>query len=230
MLRERLDHVIGAERGRLIIGSAHAEKGRLARQRQSAGFGLHHAAGILGIFFERVKVNAPHGVLHVKLILKTVGDRFRVADDEQVIRHNIRINRAGAGAQPRQEFVLGFAGAIAIRADVFVVTRAGLLLAMGQQFAQRFLDGRVGVVRHDDAPAGLRQVLRVHALLDGPMRLASLLEFIQQPFVNFFPGDDRGEVIRRHRRQIVIAGRSVDAVKVKFIGHGFSPPIMPTAA
>jgi hypothetical protein len=98
--------LVGAEVGRRVVGVPHAEEGGPTGQGQAAALGLDHAARVTGVLLRRVEVDAAHRVLHVELILDPVGDRLRVADDQQVVGHVVRVGRAGARAVAGEEFLL----------------------------------------------------------------------------------------------------------------------------
>jgi hypothetical protein len=126
---------------------------------------------------------------------------------------------------------LGLAGSIAVITRIDAKALAGLALAQRQQRAQGLADGGVGVLREDDAPAGLGEVLRVDALADAEVLgvlVALLVAQLAQVLKPSLAADEAGEVRGRHRRQGVVAGVAVDAVEVEQVvvaglrvaGHG----------
>jgi hypothetical protein len=74
---------------------------------------------------------------------------------------------------------------------------------MLQQLAQRFADGRVGVMGKDNPPTSLREILGVYAFLDAEVRLGGLtappLQLVQVLFIQFFALSDLRDILRRHR-------------------------------
>lgn len=121
---------------------------------------------------------------------------------------------------------LGLAGSIAVITRIDAKALAGLALAQRQQRAQGLADGGVGVLREDDAPAGLGQVLGIDALADAEVLgvfVALLVAQLGQVLGAGLAADQAGQVRGRHRRQGVVAGVAVDAVEVEKVvaGEGF---------
>src|SRR4051812_22723959 len=93
----------GAELSGAVVGILNSEEGGAPGAGWGGGFGRHDALGVAAVLVGRVEVNAADGVLDVELVLKAVGDRLRVADDQQVVGHLLRVGRAGSGAMAGEE-------------------------------------------------------------------------------------------------------------------------------
>jgi hypothetical protein len=154
-----------------------------------------------------------HGVLDVELMLEMEGDALRSADEKQVVRQPVWIDGTGRRAAGRQEILLAHSLAIAFRAAQLLVqvleALSSLRLAMPQQRRQGLADLGTFVLVKDDAPAGLRQVLRIDS---GHERLLAALRQLAESF------DD---LVRGHGWIEVLAGAAVDAVEDEPIAVGF---------
>ena len=138
----------------------------------------------------------------------------------------------------RQEVGLGLAGAVGVGAGVFLVEALVDLLGLGftvpEQLAQGRLEGGDLVLileGEDDAPAGLAQVLGIHAFLGAKVLLGDPLvpefQLLDLGLVQCFVLCDLGDDVGRLRLQQVLACRAVDAVEVeKFTRHGRSPCLL----
>jgi hypothetical protein len=67
----------------------------------------HDAAGVAGILVRALEVETADRVLNVELVLEGIWDGLGVADDEQVVRHLIRVGRSGADTVAGQELAFG---------------------------------------------------------------------------------------------------------------------------
>ena len=134
---QRLDQVLGAETGGCIPFVSDAEERSLSGQRprlacKLARLGGHDGLRIAGVAVERVRPvepEAPHGVLHVELILEPKRDRLGAGEDQQVVRCPGRIHWPRLAARSTQPAVLGVAGKEGQFAAVLPVAVARLLLA-----------------------------------------------------------------------------------------------------
>src|SRR5215510_14680519 len=106
LLGQWRDQLISAQLRRLVAAIAHDEEHRSAGQRELTRLGHHHTARVLGILLYSVEMNAAHGVLHIELILKAIGDGLGVADEEQIIGHLLWVGWPRACAVARQERLL----------------------------------------------------------------------------------------------------------------------------
>jgi hypothetical protein len=161
----------------LKYSSAEPTEGGAAGQGEGAGLGLDDAAGVAGKGLQvRLAVllepEPADGVLDVELVLELPGDGLGAADQQEVIRHLVRVGgHAGGGAGAGEEGALGLlrvadpvAEVAGVLPGVALALAGGLGPAVLEQLFQGVLDGGVGVVGEDHAPAGRRQVLGVDAL------------------------------------------------------------------
>ena len=177
---ERLDELFGGELGRVIARVGDAEKGGAARQLDTILFCGVDAGRVVGVFLQRIEMEAADRILDVELVLELVGDGIGAADDQQVVGNLVGIGRARAGAVSSQEAPLGvLVATVAVRAFVEPEVVPRLLFAECDQVRQSFLDGRVGVVGEDHAPAGLIQLLGVDPFLDAQVFFG--LRFVAGP-------------------------------------------------
>ena len=216
---ERLDELFGGELGRVIARVGDAEKGGAARQLDTILFCGVDAGRVVGVFLQRVEMDAADRILDVELVLESVGDGIGAADDQQVVGNLVGIGRARAGAMTGQEAGLGVLGAaVAVRAFVELEVTPGLVFAERDEVGQGLLDRRVGVVGEDDPPAGLIQLLGVDPFLDAQCFFGLLVvpeaELVQVLRLRFAP-NERRQLGPRHGRQAVVAGGAVDAVEVE---------------
>ncbi len=130
------------------------------------------AAGVAGVLLGGGEVQAPHGVLHVQLVLEGPGDRLRPPHQQQVVGHPAGVGRARSRPVAGQEGSLALPRAVAVRAGelavVALVCGPGLGLAVGQQLPQGLPHGGVGVVGEDHPPPRLGQVPGVDPLRRPP--------------------------------------------------------------
>jgi hypothetical protein len=210
--------VIGTQAGRLVVGVAHPEEGRLPPT--GLPLGGDQAAGVVLVRLCPVQIQAADRVDEVEHVLEAEWDRLRVADQQQVIGHSLRVGGLpGHDLVADQEVHDRLAGLVAVRAPVLPVVallyRGRLPAAMLQQRQQRFPDGRVGAVGEDDAPAGLAHIRRV-GVDDGEEapcdRLVAALELTTVLRVQLLsPGQRRADG-RAERGQQIAAGGTVHAV------------------
>ena len=121
-----------------------------------------------------------------------------------------------------QEALFRFAGAVALVAAIFgvimLVQLGGLAASVFQQLAQRRMDGRIGIVGEDYAPASLGQILGIDAFdhavvaaLGGAlMPPAQLLEALG---ILRLTANDLAKLRCGHGWQQILAARAVDAVE-----------------
>ena len=212
----------------------HAEEAGPPRQGHLAGFGQHHAAGVLRVLLQRVEMDAPHRILHVELILEAIRDRLRVAGDQQVVGDLVGVGWPRPDALARQPRGLRLVRAEGLVAGILVIMVAGLAAAQIQQLLERVHDGRRAVavvLGEEDAPAGFGQLCGIDVVLDAqeahglppgaPRQLGLVLRragALDKALSQFFRG---------LRPQQICAGRAVDAVEVeKFTRHGISPVLL----
>jgi len=115
-----------------------------------------------------------------------------------------------------QELALRFARPVAFGARIQVKELAGLPPTQLNQFAERFLDGRVGVMGKNDAPACLAEVCGIDALFDAKMLFGLLLismAQLSQIFRRLFALDEGDQLLRLQRRQIILAPIAIDAIE-----------------
>ena len=214
--RDRRHQALAAHPGGGVAGVLDAEEAHPTRQIDPTGFRGHDARGVMSVVLDAIEREPAHRVLHVELGLEAERHRFRAADQEQVVGHLRRIGRSRSGTVAGEELRLRLVGPKAVRLFVHLEQVAGLLAAQREQRRERLADRRIGVVGEDDSPTGLVQPLGVHPLLDAEV-LAVLL-FVAEAQLGEVLGlllaaQKTTQVLRRHRRQAVAAGGTVDTVE-----------------
>src|ERR1041385_4460659 len=93
------------------------------------------------------KVDSPHCILHIELILEGKRDRFWAADDKQIVRHPqcavllSGSSRARTASITLEKFSFRFPGfCTAFCPDIFLIDFTSLCLAMIKERFERFLD------------------------------------------------------------------------------------------
>ena len=214
LLRQGFDQELRAHARGAVVAVADAEEG-CARRQAKAALCLADTLGVAGVVIDLVEVDAPDGVLDIQLVLEAVGDGDRVADDEQVVGHLIGVGGSGSHAVSFQELVLALTGAIAIGAGEDLEARTSLFFAQGEQRRQGFLQGRVGVVGEDGAPASGAQVAGVG--FDAGVRILdvelALFQLVDGRAVERLPLRQGGYLARGHLREEIAAGGGVQAVE-----------------
>ena len=180
LFAEWCHEVLGAQLRGGVVGIPNAEEHRRAGDPHLPLLGANHAAGVVGILFEGVEVDASDGELQVKLVLRRVRDLLGAGDQQQVKRNpQFRIDRLRVidvqSLHERRGVVLGTKAPgtgeflVELRID-----SGRLFLPPLEQFTQclppRVGFGGVGPGGEDDSPANLREVGSVQARHGGEDR------------------------------------------------------------
>jgi hypothetical protein len=148
---ERGDQRGRARLGRVVVGVGDREERQPAVEREGLRLGSDDAAGVMRVLLDGVEADPPDRILDADLRLEAERDLLRVADEQQVIGHLLRIRRARAGAVAREELLLALAGAHAGDPGVLLIVAldgpAGDAASVGQQRRKGLADRRLPFCR-----------------------------------------------------------------------------------
>src|SRR5438105_13178029 len=94
IVSEWLNELRGTQVGGWVILIFHSEKGCPTRQSSLASFDGDDATGVLSVFFQRIKIDAPDSILDITLVLKRERNGLWVTNDQYIIVNFLWISRA----------------------------------------------------------------------------------------------------------------------------------------